>query len=236
MEVADKQANSFRNSPADSGIHYVRSSHPLKAREPKRPCFRCGEDHIPQICWFKEKLSQNCKSKEHIAKVCKKKAQASSGGYAHGSRPNQGGRRQPVRYVEDDTPKKEPSDDFKLFHIRQEKLELSTLVPVKVNGENFSIELDTGASVSIMTEEAWRRRFPKVPLEESQIKFKTYTGEALEIIGQALVEETYQDKTTKLPLQILKGNGPSLFGRNWLKNIKLNWWYIKKISCDLQFT
>ena len=55
-----------------------------------------------------------------------------------------------------------------------------------------------------MTEEAWRRRFPKVPLEESQIKFKTYTGEALEIIGQAVVEETYQDKTTKLPLQILK--------------------------------
>ena len=63
----------------------------------------------------------------------------------------------------------------------------------------------------------------KVPLEESQIKLKTYRGEALEIIGQALVEETYQDKTTKLPLQILKGNGPSLFGRNWLKNIKLNW-------------
>ena len=132
--------------------------------------------------------------------------------------------------MEDDTLKKEPNDDFKLFHIRQEKLELSTLVPVKVNGENISMELDTGASVSIMTEEAWRRRFPKVPLEESQIKFKTYTGEALEIIGQALVEETYQDKTTMLPLQILKGNGPSLFGRNWLKNIKLNWWNVKRVT------
>ena len=59
---------------------------------------------------------------------------------------------------------------------------------------------------------------------------KTYTGEALEIIGQALVEVTYQDQTTKLSLQILKGNGPNLFGRNWLK---LNWGSIKKISCDL---
>ena len=58
-------------------------------------------------------------------------------------------------------------------------------------------------------------------------------GEALEIIGQALVEVTYQDQTTKLSLQILKGNGPNLFGRNWLKNIKLNWGSIKKISCDL---
>ena len=32
---------------------------------------------------------------------------------------------------------------------------------------------------------------PESPLEESQIKLKTYTGEALEIIGQALVEVTY---------------------------------------------
>ena len=49
-EVADKQANNFRSSPADSGIHYVRSLHPLKAMKPKRPCFRCGKDHIPQKC------------------------------------------------------------------------------------------------------------------------------------------------------------------------------------------
>ena len=47
------------------------------------------------------------------------------------------------------------------------------------------------------------------------------------------MEVTYQDQTTKLSLQILKGNGPNLFGRNWLKNIKLNWGSIKKISCDL---
>ena len=47
------------------------------------------------------------------------------------------------------------------------------------------------------------------------------------------MEVTYQDETTKLSLQILKGNGPNLFGRNWLKNIKLNWGSIKKISCDL---
>ena len=37
-----------------------------------------------------------------------------------------------------------------------------------------------------------------------------------------------------MPLQIIKGQGPSLFGRNWLRKIKLNWCSIKKISCDLQ--
>ena len=108
--------------------------------------------------------------------------------------------------MEDDTLQKEPNDNFKLFHIHQKKPEPSIMVLVKLNGVSFSMELDTGASVSIMSEEAWRRRFPKVPLEASQIKLKTYTIEALKIIGQALVEATYQDQTSKLPLQILKGN------------------------------
>ena len=138
-----------------------------------------------------------------------------------------------LKFIKDDAHPKEPNDDFNLFHIHNEKPEPSIMVPVKVNGQNVSMELDTGASVSVMSEEAWGRRFPKVPWKESQIMLKTYTGEALEIIGQALVEVTYQDQTTKLPLQILKGNGLNLFGRNWLKNIRLNWGSTKKISCDL---
>ena len=31
----------------------------------------------------------------------------------------------------------------------------------------------------------------------------------------------------------MKGNGPALFGRNWLKDIKLNWGTIKKVTYDL---
>ena len=46
------------------------------------------------------------------------------------------------------------------------------------------------------------------------------------------MEVTYQDQTTKLSLQILKGNGPNLFERNWLKK-KVKLGKPKKISCDL---
>ena len=78
------------------------------------------------------------------------------------------------------------------------------MITVKVNGEECSMELDTGASVSIVSEEAWRKRFPTAPLEESQIELRTYTGEALDIIGQANVQVTYQDNIANLPLQIIK--------------------------------
>ena len=85
MEIADEQANNFRNSPADGGIHFVKPPHSPKGPKPKKPCFRCGEDHIPQKCRFKDELCRNWKSKGHIAKVCKKKAPESSGGHANGS-------------------------------------------------------------------------------------------------------------------------------------------------------
>ena len=47
------------------------------------------------------------------------------------------------------------------------------------------------------------------------------------------MQVAYQDQTAKLLLQIIKGKGPSLFGSNWLRDIKLNRGSIKKISCDL---
>ena len=57
--------------------------------------------------------------------------------------------------------------------ISQEKPEPSIMLPVKVNGEDCSMELETGASVSIMSEEAWKKRFPKAPLEKSTLKLRT---------------------------------------------------------------
>ena len=226
MEVADKQASNFRNSPETGGINYVKPPHPPKTPKQRKPCFRCGEDHVPQKCRFKDENCRNCKSKGHIAKMCKKKAPT--------ARTEQNWRKQSVRYMEaGDQPPNNQDDEFKLFQISQEKPEPSITLPVKVNGEDCSMELDTGASVSIMSEEAWKKRFPKAPLEKSTLKLRTYTGEALDIIGQAHVQVAYQDQTANLPLQIIKGKGPSLFGRNWLRDIKVNWGSIKKISCDL---
>ena len=77
------------------------------------------------------------------------------------------------------------------------------------------------------------RSCPKRLGRKGSQRLRTYTGEALHIIRQAHVQVAYQDQTANLPLPIIKGKGPSLFGRNWFRDIKLNWGSIKKISCDL---
>ena len=123
-------------------------------------------------------------------------------------------------------------DELRLFKIGQENPEPSIIIPVKMKWATYSIKLDTGASVSIMSEESWNRNFADL-LEKSQVKLKTYTGETLDVIGQARVNVSYEKQTVKLPIQNVKGNGPSLFGRNWLWSIQLNWWTIKMISSDI---
>lgn len=48
--------------------------------------------------------------------------------------------------------------------------------------------------------------------------------------GQFLARVAYGDQSADLPLIVVKGNGPSLCGRNWLEKIKLDWKTIKMVS------
>ena len=48
-----------------------------------------------------------------------------------------------------------------------------------------------------------------------------------------MVDVECEGQTERLPLQIIKESGPSLFGSNWLSKIRFNWPTIKKISNEL---
>ena len=45
----------------------------------------------------------------------------------------------------------------------------------------------------------------------------------MEVVGQLNVRVKYGDQEAKLVLVVVGGNGPSLFGRNWLKYVRLDW-------------
>ena len=42
-------------------------------------------------------------------------------------------------------------------------------------------------------------------------------------MGYVNVEVTHNGQTETLPLYVIEGKGPSLFGRNWLEKIKVAW-------------
>ena len=96
------------------------------------------------------------------------------------------------------------------------------MVTTEVNGQQLSMELDTGATASVISMETKAKLFPNSLLNSTSALLTTYTGEQLPVVGQLQVEESYQNQCAKLPLYVAKGHGPSLLGRDWLRQIKLS--------------
>ena len=79
------------------------------------------------------------------------------------------------------------------------------------------MELDTGAAVSIISEDT---RKSQLKLRKSDIVLRTYTNESMHVTGQLHVHVQYVQygsQTQPLVLVVVAGHGPSLVGRNWLK-------------------
>ena len=65
-----------------------------------------------------------------------------------------------------------------------------------------------------------------------QYKAENLFREYLETLGNINVSVCYGDQQVTLPLVVIKGKGPSLFRRNWLEKIKLDWPEIHKLQED----
>lgn len=105
------------------------------------------------------------------------------------------------------------------------------ILSVTINGSTVPMELDTGASVSVISATTFSRLFRStVTLEDSDIRLHTYVGEELPILGVANVDVMYGSQSASLPLVVVKGDGANLFGRNWLEHIRPDWSSIHSVS------
>ena len=65
--------------------------------------------------------------------------------------------------------------------------------------------------------------FPTLKLHKSRLHLKTYTEEKIKLIGNLHVNVQYHNQETNLVLIVVEGDGPRIFGRNWLKYLRLDW-------------
>ena len=100
-----------------------------------------------------------------------------------------------------------------------------------INGKAHTLELDTGAAVTIMSQGICQNLFPGVSLTKSKTLLKTYSGEAIPVLGMMDVNVQYGEQIKTLSLTIVSGTGPSLLGRDWLQHINLDWGEIRTLAC-----
>ena len=95
------------------------------------------------------------------------------------------------------------------------------------------MEIDTGASLSIISDETYQSFWtsqPKPELQPTTVKLHTYTQESITVLGSITVDVAYKGQSKTLSLLVVAGQGPSLLGRNWLKELQLDWQELYQIN------
>lgn len=95
-------------------------------------------------------------------------------------------------------------------------------IELKINDKLLQMEVDTGAGVSIISEQTKSSLYPRVSLNSPSVVFCTCTGEAMSVLGEMNVKVEYKDQSHNLTLMVVKGDGPNLFGRDWLQYFQLD--------------
>lgn len=111
--------------------------------------------------------------------------------------------------------KSDTDNDLGLYTLFQKgKYARITVVPL-VNGKKMEMELDTGATVSLIPWEQSKRNMTNCPLYLLRL-CKNLHGEPLSPEGVVNVRVELNKKRAILPLHVVKVDAPPLFGREWL--------------------
>ena len=227
MEMADKDALELHGKQATpTEVHKLNREGGKKSvnsgtqYQNKKPCYRCGGQHAPNNCFYKESECYICSKKGHIAKVCRaKKSKTVS---------QQNSRRQSSanKHLDCVDEEEEDSDVYQIFKIQQSSKIAPYAVEIGINGTKTKMEIDTGAAVTILSEKAFHqiRNGPdNANLKQTNAKIRTYTGEQISVLGEVEVPVQYNGKMQNLSALVVQGNGPSLVGRDWLSKVRLDW-------------
>ena len=149
----------------------------------------------------------------NLARVCR--SQRSAGGDLR-----RGGAAAKAHHLT--TANSEPEEEIPLFDLGKGHSAPIT-VDVELNGVPVSMELDTGAAVSVMSQQQQQVLFPQAQFQPSKVILRTYTAQSVGMAGTLPVHVVYGEQEQDPSLVIVQGNGPGLFGRDWLSNIGLKW-------------
>ena len=213
-QVSDRSSSSRRPNTGQSGRG--RSQDVRGGRN--SPCYRRGgKGHVAPDCTFRDAVCHSCGKVGHLSKVC-----CSNRG--RGSRNQQGSTCKSARVGTAQPDNETENDDLlcNVYTLGAGKIKPYTVV-MELNGQPVSLEIDTGAAVSIISEKAQKKLFPTAALDRADVRLSTYTTKPIPVLGQMSVIVRYKGYEGQHTPCVVKVSGPALLGREWLSKIKLAW-------------
>ena len=209
---------------------------------PNTKCYRCGDNHSATDCRFKGASCHNCGKQGHIARACRSKSkryapkfdQTTKGTHQVQSDQTNQSQEQGQGEANDD----QVFGEYSLFNVKDIK-NSPMQITVCINGAELTMEVDTGATLSIISQRTYERLWDKenAPrINPSKARLRTYTGEIIDILGELVVEVVFGKQRETCSLIVVQGDGPSLLGRDWLKRVKLDWSQLNQIHTSNSLT
>ncbi|XP_072142222.1 uncharacterized protein [Dermacentor andersoni] len=202
LEEAKKNVEEAHAKEAADELHKMGTEGETK-RKRFFECYRCGSDsHFSRACPHIADKCTKCGKKGHIQPACRgpKQKPASSGKL--------------VRTLQ--------SDDTGNVQMLSQRTRHPITVEVEIQGVPLRMELDTGATVSVISRQQFKKLRPPSKLEPTALRLKTYTGE-VQPCGGFNAAVRYKDQVGDLPLCVVYYGGPALLGREWLETFLLDW-------------
>ena len=226
LEAAQKNSQVLKNTdPPVNAVHALSPKQYRPSRDSQqkeKACYRCGStSHVASTCGFRDAKCRFCGKVGHIARVCRSKLKRDSS-----AKPAK-----KTNWLESDS--RSPSPDAEVIwqlHSTKPTRMAPYQVVIQVNKQPLTMEIDTGAAVSLISKELKDKFFSSVPLTHSTLLLRTYTAESIPVLGKIDVKVQYGTYTGQHTLQVVEGSGPPLLGRDWLKDIHLDWANIRALS------
>ena len=180
-------------------------------------CYRCGGNHLANVCRHKDTECGFCRKKGHLARVCRAKRRAQET-----SMPSQNTRKN--MFVTEELTQDETDRTYEMFTLEDQSNE-PTRMQVLLNDVPVDMVLDTGASLSIISQATFNRlkqHDATLTLHPSATRLLTYTGEPIPVVGATNMIVQLGEIVATLSAQVVVGEGPDLMGRDWLGRLKVN--------------
>ncbi len=164
-----KKGQSSRYNQQDNSRGKHRSS------DKRQRCYRCGKDnHQPTECYYRAETCHGCGKVGHLKRVCKKIKQSDKAQIVTAT----------GEYGNDDA-----LDLFTVYTAQGKKNGI--FVNMELSGKVVHMQVDMGASVSLIPESLYQEQLKNCPLKPAAIHLSSYTEDTIPVLGKILVPVKY---------------------------------------------